>query len=27
MIKDGYPIFDIDKIMENKKEYSDICQN
>jgi uncharacterized protein with von Willebrand factor type A (vWA) domain len=24
MIKEGYPIFDIDKIMENKKEYSDI---
>ncbi|WP_231434503.1 hypothetical protein [Candidatus Nanopusillus massiliensis] len=24
MIKEGYPIFDIDKIMENKKEYSEI---
>jgi len=24
MIREGYPIFDIDKIMENKREYSDI---
>jgi len=24
MIKEGYPMFDIDKIMENKREYSDI---